>query len=291
MEEQEQKRNRAALDGKRLNGFAMNPNDLVVIGYDTTDGEEHPLYDERVKLPLDENLVRNIQALGVIENITVRKNGGTPEVVAGRRRVLHAREASRRNVEKGLPEILVPTTVLRADDRHAFAIAISENEQRRGDDPVTRAKKAARLMRMGMGEDDLAVVFGLTRQGVKNLLSILDLDPKVQRAVESEKLTYTAAIQLTDLKREDQVAKMEEMLTTGAVGVAEARRQRQARNAGKPAAEGTHGKRPSAAVIRTVVANEEFMSGLSEDARHLLHWMAGDENRAKKVKGLTALLK
>jgi ParB family chromosome partitioning protein len=286
----EEKRNRAALDGKRLNAFAMDPNELVVIGHDTQDGPEHPLYDERIKLPLDENLIRNIQALGVIENVTVRKNGGVPEVVAGRRRVLHAREASRRNVEKGMPEILVPTTVLRSDDRHAFAIAISENEQRRNDDPVTRAKKAARLMRMGMGEDDLAIVFGLTKQQIKNLLSILDLDAKVQKAIEAEKITFTAAIQLTDLKREDQVAKLDEMLAAGATGVAEAKRQRQARKSGK-SAEGTHGRRPGTPVLRKIIENEEFMANLSEDAQNLLHWVLGDEGRAKRIKGLTALLK
>lgn len=286
----EEKRNRAALDGKRLNAFAMDPNELVVIGHDTQDGPEHPLYDERIKLPLDENLIRNIQALGVIENVTVRKNGGVPEVVAGRRRVLHAREASRRNVEKGMPEILVPTTVLRSDDRHAFAIAISENEQRRNDDPVTRAKKAARLMRMGMGEDDLAIVFGLTKQQIKNLLSILDLDAKVQKAIEAEKITFTAAIQLTDLKREDQVAKLDEMLAAGATGVAEAKRQRQARKSGKNA-EGTHGRRPGTPVLRKIIENEEFMANLSEDAQNLLHWVLGDEGRAKRIKGLTALLK
>lgn len=289
--EQEQKRKRAALDGTRLNAFAMDPNDLVVVGHDTQDGPEHPLYDERVKLPLDEAMVLNIQALGVIESVTVRKNGPVPEVVAGRRRVLHAREASKRNLAKGEPAILVPTRVLRAEDSHAFAIAIAENELRRGDDPITRARKAARLMRMGMAEKDLSIVFGITTQQVRNLLSILDLDPKVQKVIELGKLPFTAAIQLTDLTREDQVAKMQEMLESGAVGVVEARRQRQARNAGKDGAEGTRGKRPGTAVIRKIAENEEFMGNLSDDARHLLHWILGDESHAKKVKGLTALLK
>jgi ParB family chromosome partitioning protein len=289
--EQEQKRKRAALDGTRLNAFAMDPNDLVVVGHDTQDGPEHPLYDERVKLPLDEAMVLNIQALGVIESVTVRKNGPVPEVVAGRRRVLHAREASKRNVAKGESAILVPTRVLRAEDSHAFAIAIAENELRRGDDPITRARKAARLMRMGMAEKDLSIVFGITTQQVRNLLSVLDLDPKVQKAIEAEKLPFTAAIQLTDLTREDQVAKMQAMLESGAVGVVEARRQRQARNAGKDGAEGTRGKRPGTAVIRKIAENEEFMGSLSDDARHLLHWILGDESHAKKVKGLTALLK
>lgn len=286
----EEKRKRAALDGKRLNMFAMDPAELVVIGYDTEDGPDHPLYDERVKLPLDEAMVLNIQALGVIENVTVRKNGTRAEVVAGRRRVLHAREASRRNEERGEPRILVPTTVLRADDAHAFAIAISENEQRRGDDPVTRAKKAARLMRMGMGEKDLSIVFGLTQQQIKNLLSILDLDPKVQKAIEAEKLPFTAAIQLNDLTREEQVAKMQEMIESGATGVAEARRQRQARNNGSTA-DGVRAKRPGLGVLRKVAEDEAFMEGLSDDAKYILRWVLGDESSVKKLKGLAALLK
>jgi hypothetical protein len=38
-----------ALDGTRINAFGMEPKDLVIVGFDTDDGPEHPLWDERVK--------------------------------------------------------------------------------------------------------------------------------------------------------------------------------------------------------------------------------------------------
>jgi ParB family chromosome partitioning protein len=90
-----------AIAGRRLNAFAVDPDNLIIIGLDTDDGPEHPLYDERVKLPLDESTVLNIMAIGVKEPVLVRKTDGNPEVVDGRRRTMHAREANRRLRELG----------------------------------------------------------------------------------------------------------------------------------------------------------------------------------------------
>lgn len=114
-----------ALEGKRLNAFAMDASDLTIIGLDTKDGPEHPLYDERIFLPIDEAMVRNIRAFGVIEAINVRKNGPNVEVVDGRQRVRHARIASQRNVEEGLPPILVPClSPIKATDVTAIGAAL-----------------------------------------------------------------------------------------------------------------------------------------------------------------------
>lgn len=281
---------RQALDGKRLNAFAMDPADLTIIGLDTKDGPEHPLYDERIHLPIDEAMVANIRAFGVIEPITVRKNGPAVEVVAGRQRVRHARLASERNVAEGLGPILVPCqSPMKATDIHAFGVMVSENTFRRDDDPMTRAKKASRMMALGATEADVAKTFGISKAQVRNLLSLLDLAPKVQKAVEAEKVPFTAAIQLADLPREAQVAKLDEMIASGAVSVGEAKRQRQARAAGADAEPRT--KRPGLSTLRKVAEHEEFTASLSDDAKALLQWVIGNESAANRVKGLTAALK
>lgn len=58
----------------------------------------HPLYDERVHLPLSESVILNIMELGVIEPIIVWKDpeSGKTCVVAGRQRVKNATEANAR---------------------------------------------------------------------------------------------------------------------------------------------------------------------------------------------------
>jgi hypothetical protein len=57
----------------------------------------HPLYDERVHLPIDEGMVLNIMELGVLEPIIVWKDPetGLTCVVVGRQRVKHTLEANK----------------------------------------------------------------------------------------------------------------------------------------------------------------------------------------------------
>lgn len=279
-----------ALEGKRLNAFAMDASDLTIIGLDTKDGPEHPLYDERIFLPIDEAMVRNIRAFGVIEAINVRKNGPKVEVVDGRQRVRHARIASERNVAEGLPPILVPCLApIKATDVTAMGVMVSANAHRRDDDPMTRAKKASRMMALGATEADVAVSFGVTKAQVKNYLALLDLAPKVQKAVEAEAVPFTAAIQLADLPREEQVAQLDKMIEAGGVTVTEAKRQRQARASGADAE--PRSKRPGLSTLRKVAEDKDFTDSLSDDARALLEWVVGNESAARRVKGLTAVLK
>jgi ParB family chromosome partitioning protein len=282
-----------ALEGTRLNAFGMDPADLVVVGLDTEDGPEHPLYDERIKLPLDHGMVQSILRLGVLEPVVVRKNGDKAEVVVGRQRVRCARVANDMLRESGAKTddlIRVPVMVSRKNDQGVLEASIAENEVRTDDTMIVKARKAARMIERGCSEADVAVTFRLTRQGVSNLLKLLDLDDKVQKAVEQGKLSPSAAITLTDIPRAEQVAKMEEMVASGAVGVVEAARQQRARRNGKSVEPRT--SKVSVAVLRRVADNEEFMEGLSDDAKNLLQWiLGGGDGFAKRIKGLTAVIK
>lgn len=49
---------------KRGQYFFCDPHTVTIIGLDTKDGPEHPLWDERINRPLDKNLVYDIQAHG-----------------------------------------------------------------------------------------------------------------------------------------------------------------------------------------------------------------------------------
>lgn len=284
---------KTALDGKRLNAFLMNPLDLTIVGRDTKDGVEHPLFDERAKFPPDEAMVRNIRRYGVLEPVIVRKNGDLVEIVDGRQRVICTREAARRNIEEGLPEILVPCVVRKGVNSDLLGVMISGNEIRRDDDPLVRAAKAQRLISFGASEQEVADAFGLTKGAVKNLLSILDLSEKVQDTIKSGKISFTAATQLRDLTHKEQDEKIDELVAKGATGVAESRRLSRERRATKEGKEppAPRGKAVSVAVLRKVVADEEFVATLSPDAKAILQWIVGDEGASRRVKGLTALLK
>jgi len=281
-----------ALEGSRLNAFGMDPDDLTIVGLDTKDGREHPLYDERIHLGLTEEWVKNIMCYGVLEPVLVRKNGEQVEVIAGRQRVRGAREANKRLVAAGGEPIKVPCMVKRTSDGDAFGITLAENENRVDDSPIIRARKAQRYLDLGRSEEDVAVTMGLPLPSVKTLLNLLDLDDQVQRLVHDRRLSQTAAMTLRDLPREQQREKAEEYATLG-VTVEEAKRQTKMRksNGNGHATGEVRAARPGTAVLRKLAENEDFLGGLSNDARALLHWVLGEESRAKQVRGLISTLR
>jgi ParB family transcriptional regulator, chromosome partitioning protein len=276
--------------------FMVEPMELTIIGLDTDDGPEHPLYDERIHLPLDLGLAANIGEHGVMHNVIVRKNGERLEVVAGRQRVRAARHINEQHAQSGLPLVRVPTAVRKPrSEGDALSMLVSENANRRSDDPITRAKYAQRLADFGHLPEEIALQFGCSASHIKNLLALLTLAPRVQKAVASEKLSYTVALTVLDLPHEEQAAKAGELIEAGA-GIAEARRQQKARKEAarqgdSPKPERTRGKGVSVQVLRKIAATPEFVETLHPDARHLLDWILGDAEAAQKVQGLAPLLK
>lgn len=203
-------------NAKRSNIFFFDPDDLVIIGADTDDGSEHPLYDDRAKLPVDGKLVMNILALGkILEPVGVRKNGEIVEVVYGRQRVKACREANKRLKAQGCEPIFVPAMGERADNAKMLGMMISENELRQGDTPLAKANKLQKYINLGRTEKEAGEIFGITLQTAKNWLSLLDLDRSVQKLVESGKITATAAAGLVSLPRDKQKEEAEKLISEG----------------------------------------------------------------------------
>jgi ParB-like chromosome segregation protein Spo0J len=196
----------------------VDPGDLVIIGLDSDDREEHPLFDERAFWPLDENLMRNILVYGVLEPVRVRKEAGRRLVVDGRQRVKAAREAKTRQTQAGEFQVKVPTFETKGDDKRVSGIMISLNEQRQNDDILTKALKAAR--RFDITGDDIEMVaidFGRTPGTIKNWLSLAAADPKIHGAMKENppKISSSAAIELSKLPREEQVKELNKLLKAG----------------------------------------------------------------------------
>jgi len=199
--------------GKR-DAYMFDPDDLVLV----TD-EKSPLFDERVHLPVDENLVLNIMFApdgvpqGVLEPVNVIRNAetGKVEVVSGRQRVKAAREANKRLKKRGLEPVRVPAMIQRASAHRAMGILISENEHRQDDTPIGRAKKAQRYIDLGRDEAEIAVLFGISVPSVKNLLALLDAPAAVRHAVEAGKISTSDGYKLARLEpseAKEKVAKL-----------------------------------------------------------------------------------
>lgn len=211
------------LPGTRGTYFNMSPQDLVVIGVDTDHkAGEHDLWDERILLPLDESMVLNIMALGVREPVIVEvEKGGDADrraiVVDGRRRTLHAREANRRLRERGEPEVRVPVLAEKnTEDKILHMISASLNEVRLQDDTKTRAAKAARMKARGITIDEIALAFGTSKATINALLDFNGLHESVKSAVDSGKITVTAAVQLAKLPKADQQETLSKLVSEAA---------------------------------------------------------------------------
>jgi ParB/RepB/Spo0J family partition protein len=206
-------RKKQALSGARFDGFLMNPDELVIVGLDTDDGPEHPLFDPKIRKPLVEARVLNVMRYGVKETIVVRKNGDKVEVVDGRTRVRWARQANARFQKSGEEQIRVPARVVKCDDEEAHDLMICLNEVREDENPIERAKKLQRLKERGRTEKELGVIFGIGPKTVEKQLALLDLNSDVQAKVAAGELGIGEGVRLAQLPREAQTKAAVERVT------------------------------------------------------------------------------
>lgn len=202
---------KTAIEAPRGVIFYLDPEEVQLVS-----DPGNALYDPRAALPPDDRLVKSIRAKGVIQPIVVRKNGEKIEVVCGRRRVTAAREVNRRRKEDGEDPITVPAILRKGDDASLYGASLIENEIRADVPPMQKAQHTARLLEMHSGnEEAVAEILQVTTQTVKNHLALLSLDPAVKKAVESGRISASAAWQLAALSREEQKAKLAELIESG----------------------------------------------------------------------------
>ena len=162
--------------------------------------------EELVKLPVDllqrgkyqpridmhtetlQELADSIKAQGLIQPILVRPLGdaapGQPrryEIIAGERRWRAAQLA-------GLHEI--PSIVRRVPDEAAVAMALIENIQREGLNPLEEASAYQQLLEdFGITQEELASRIGRSRPQISNTIRLLKLPVPVQQRVAAGVLT------------------------------------------------------------------------------------------------------
>lgn len=172
----------------------LNPNDVVVIGVDTIDGEEHALYDRNVTHSLRDGTIDTMQEQGVQISIPViltpvasirftesRRNyflgiySEAPVVVDYARLVLHARAAG-----------------------VAIRVATS-SPQLQAEDALSKAKAAQVELDLTGNPAQVAAKFRMTRSHLNRHLGLLARGcPEVHQAVEDGSLGAIAAMNLVE---------------------------------------------------------------------------------------------
>lgn len=156
-----------------------------------------------------EDLAKSIQALGVIQPITVRKTGSeTFQLVSGERRLRAAKSV-------GLSTI--PSFIRTADDQESLEMALVENIQREDLDPIEVALSYQRLIdEIELTQEELSERVGKKRSTITNYIRLLRLDPIIQTGIRDGFISMghgRALISIED--RSTQLSIYEQILAKG----------------------------------------------------------------------------
>jgi hypothetical protein len=209
----------AVTRGAKLEIYA--PYDVVVRGVDTIETDSSLLRDiDTARHKIDEGYLTSLRAFGVVMPLEFHLSEGMPHVVHGRRRTLGARIIWDEQEAAGVPEaqrIHLRGQLVRGDETFLFLRARVENSGRVDESPLTRGRNAQTALGRGCSEADVAAAFSVDVATLRGYLRLVESDERVQRAVESGKISASAAIQIAKLAyHQDQFDALTELVATGA---------------------------------------------------------------------------
>ncbi|MCF0120341.1 MAG: ParB/RepB/Spo0J family partition protein [Oscillospiraceae bacterium] len=159
-------------------------------------------------------LAESIREHGVLQPLTVRAlSGGFYQIIAGERRWRAARLAG---IDK------VPVRIVTADDKRATELAMVENLQREGLDPIEEARGYRTLMEeYGLTQEQVAQKVSKSRPVIANALRLLALPLPVIKMLEDGDLSAGHARALVSLDDDLTIVKAAERVVKDGLNVRE----------------------------------------------------------------------
>lgn len=157
------------------------------------------------KAPDVADLLPTVRARGVLVPLIVRPNCAADgyEIVAGARRFTAAKIIAD---EGGSAEPLPCAIIDDGDDADAIEASLIENVARRDPDEVTQWATFTRLVREGRSCNDIASTFGLPELGVKRILALGNLLPRIRDLYRREAIDAATIRHLTLATKSQQRA-------------------------------------------------------------------------------------
>lgn len=157
------------------------------------------------KAPDVSDILPTVRKRGILVPLLVRPIGddGEHEVIAGIRRMTCAQIVT---AETGYAEPLPCAILEEGDDADAIEASLIENVARRDADDVTQWASFARLVREGRNIAEISETFGLPELGVKRILALGNLMPRIRTLYSQDEIRYATVQQLTLATKSQQRA-------------------------------------------------------------------------------------
>ncbi len=128
-----------------------------------------------------QELAQSIKTLGVIQPITLRKDGSKFEIISGERRFRASKLAGLKTV---------PAYIRLVNDQELLEMALVENIQREDLDAIEVALTYQRLLEeIGLTQENLSQRVGKERSTITNSIRLLRLNPAVQQAIRTGEIS------------------------------------------------------------------------------------------------------
>lgn len=148
-----------------------------------------------------EELAQSIKEKGVIQPLLVRHQGDKYELIAGERRFRAA------NI-MGLKEI--PVIVRDVSDKDSLELALIENVQREGLNPIEEAHAYQHLVdKFQVTQEKISEVLGKSRVSITNTLRLLKLPHEIQGEIKKGRISFAhgrALLEIEDANHQRRLA-------------------------------------------------------------------------------------
>ncbi len=160
-----------------------------------------------------EELAQSIKEKGVIQPLLVRRKGDSYELIAGERRLRAANSL-------GLKDI--PIIVRDVSDQDSLELALIENIQREGLNPIEEAHAYQHLMdKFQVTQEKISEVLGKARSTITNTLRLLKLPHEIQQEMKKGRISFAHGRSLLEIDDANQQRRLAQDIITKGLSVRE----------------------------------------------------------------------
>lgn len=160
----------------------------------------------RLEAPDVEGLIASILKKGQLQPAVVRQENGRPVLIAGHSRWTAISLINKRKLTE--EPMMLKCTYERCNESDGLEVTWHENHQRKQTTAMDDAHYFLQLEQRGLTPEEIADKLKLDVRFVKEMLALNEVEPEVQAAIQTGKVSLTAAKRLRKLSAEQQREKV-----------------------------------------------------------------------------------